>query len=180
MSTVITEPPERSNSYLDRVRLVLGDITEQDTDAVVTLLPQNLEYKGSLNQSLLEASGHALDEFVLDNVVKPRPSDIYAVPGFNLPCQHIFFYIVPSWRTEFDRQDKFLSYAARRALELAREMGLSSISIPALGAGRNGFPKPRAARLISQGIEDRMHDGIKDLRIVCKDEGTLDLFKERF
>lgn len=180
MSSVITEPPERSNPYVERVRFVLGDITQQDTDSLLTIIPQNLIYKGSLNESILDAAGEALDEFLLDNVIKPRPADIYAIPGFNLAAANIFFSIVPVWRTDFDRQDKFLMYATRRALELCREMGLSSISIPAIGAGQGGFPKPRAVRLISQGIQDRLYDGLKEVRIVCKDEAVLDLFKERF
>lgn len=180
MSSVITEPSERSNLYMNRVRLVLGDITKQDTDAILTVIPQTLDYRGSLNESIMDASGQALDRFILDNVIKPRPSDIYAFPGFDMPCKHLFVYIVPNWRTEFDRREKFLSYAARRAVELCREMDLTSISIPMIGAGQGCFPKARAARFIAQGVTDRLHEGIKEVRIVCQDEDTLALFKDRF
>ncbi len=154
-------------------------MTDQNTDAIVTLIPQNLEYRGSINEALLEASGEQLDEFVLDNIFKPRPGDIYAVPSFNLRSAHIFFNVVPVWRTEFDLQDKFLLNAARKSLELATQMGLSSISIPPMGAGRKAFPKPRAARQIVQGIIDRLNDDIEEVRIICNTEDMLDIFRER-
>ncbi|MCB1532635.1 MAG: macro domain-containing protein [Alphaproteobacteria bacterium] len=180
MSSVITEPPERSNPYSERIKLVLGDITYQDTDSILTIIPQNLEYKGSLNDSIREAAGEDLEIFLQENVINPRPSDIYAIPGFTLPCDHIFFCIIPVWRTEFDRRDKFLLYAARKALELSFDMGLRSVSIPFIGAGKNGFPKQRAARLISQGIQERLYEGLKEVRIVCPDADDLALFEGRF
>lgn len=179
MSIVITEPPERSNPYLDKVTLVLGDITEQQVDAIVTLLPQNLEYRGHINQALISKSGEQLDEFILQNIMPPKPGDVYPVPGFNLPCEHIFFVVVPVWRTEFDRQDKYLINATRKSIEMAQQMGVSTIAIPAIGSGKNGFAKPRAVRMIVQGIIDRLDESTSEVRIVCHDERTQDIFRER-
>ena len=42
MFSVIPEPGNPSNAYLQRIKLILGDITKQDTDAIVSVLPQNL------------------------------------------------------------------------------------------------------------------------------------------
>jgi O-acetyl-ADP-ribose deacetylase (regulator of RNase III) len=176
---VISEAIGRSNRYLSNIKLVRGDITHQDVDAVVTLMPQDLEYRGELNAALLRGAGEQLDRFLLDNIVKPRPGDIYAVPGFNLPCRHVFFCIVPRWRTDFDREDRELLNACRKAMEMARAMSLSSIAFPPLGSGAHGFPKKRAARLIVQGIVDRLNDDLQDVRIVCQTAETLGLFRER-
>lgn len=179
MDIVITDPQRRSNPYLNRITLVQGDITRQDVDAIATFIPQNLEYRGQINAAILREAGKKLDEFVLENIFRPRVSDVYTVPGFNLPCAHIFFCIVPIRRLDTDRPDKYLVNACRKAMETANAMGLRTIGFPPLGSGKQGFPKPRAARLMLQGISERLDGTVEEVRIVARTEKTLDVYKER-
>ena len=179
MDIVITEPGKPSNPFLDRIKIIRGNIIEQDADAIVTLLPQTLEYRGEINGAILKACGEQLDEFVLQHVMQPVFGDIYAVPGFNLRCKHVFFCIVPPWRADFDRDDRYLLNSCRRAMELAHEMQLKTIAFPPLGSGKNSFPKARAARLLVQGITDRLDQHIDEVRIVCLKEETLGHYRDR-
>ena len=179
MTIVITDPNRRSNPYLNRITLVQGDITRQEIDAIVTFIPQTLEYRGQINAAILAGAGARLDEFVLENIYRPCAGDLYAVPGFDLPCGHIFFCVVPAWRDDIDRPDRYLVKACRRAMETAHEMGLKTIAFPPLGSGRRGFPKPRAARLILQGISERLDEDFEEVRIVTRTEKTLEIFRER-
>jgi len=161
-----------------------GDLAAQEVDAVVTILPQNMEYHGILNSRLAEVAGRELPHFIKENIFDPRPGDIFAVPGFGLKAKHILIAIVPVWRTEFDRQDRVLVNICRRAMEEARIMGLRSIAFPPLASGNKGFPKKRAARLILQGIEERLEtvfeDGYFDeVRIVARSEETCRIFRDR-
>ena len=179
MDIVITEPGKPSNPFLDRIKIVQGDIIGQDTDAIVTLLPQTLEYRGKINEAILKSCGEKLDHFVLDHIVEPVFGDIYAVPGFNLRCKHVFFCVVPPWRADFDRDDRYLLNSCRRAIEFAKEMGLKTIAFPPLGSGKNSFPKARAARLLVQGIVDRLDQHIDEVRIVCLREENMAVYNER-
>jgi O-acetyl-ADP-ribose deacetylase (regulator of RNase III) len=179
MDVVISESNRRANPLLQRIKLMQGDIAQQDTGAVVSLLPQNLEFRGEINTALEKACGESLDDFILDNIYKPRPGDVYAVPGYKLSCQHIFFGIVPYWKGDFEREDVHLLSVCRKAMELMTSMGLKSISFPPLGSGKHGFPKPRAARLILQGIIDRLHEDHEEIRIVCPDKATAEVFRAR-
>lgn len=156
-----------------------GDITKQDTDCIVSVIPQNLEYRGSLNAAILEAAGGKLDEFVLENIFKPRPCDIYAVPGFDLPCKHILFAILPKWRSDFDRDERHLLTICRKAMEITRAMCLTSISFPALATGRGGYPAPKAARLIIQAVTERLDESFTEVRLVSPDENKWKAFHER-
>src|SRR5262245_27765312 len=106
MDIVITDRSRRSNPYLNRITLVEGDITRQKVDAIVTFLPLSLEYRGEINAGILVGAGEQLDKFILENIYKPKVGDVYTVPGFNLPCEHIFFCIVPIKRLDMDRPDK--------------------------------------------------------------------------
>ncbi len=179
MDIVIPEQRKRSNPLLGRVKLVQGSIAEQDVDAIISLIPQNLEYRGVINEALLKAAGEQLDQFVLENVYKPRVGDVYAMPGFGLPSEHVLFGITPDWRNDFDREDGHLLSVLRKTLELARRMGLQKIALPPLASGRNGFPKRRAARLIVQAIEDRLDEDFEEIRIACIADSTMRTFEER-
>lgn len=178
MDSVIPEAGNASNPYLNRIRIVQGNIARQDTDAIVTVIPQTLEYRGAINAAIVESAGARLDKFVLENIVTPRSGDIYAVPGFDLPCRHVFYCVVPVWQDDFDRNDRDLVRACRTAMELARSMGLRSIAFPPVGSGKRGFPKARAARLILQGITSRMSRDIDEVRIVCQNGATMRCFKD--
>jgi O-acetyl-ADP-ribose deacetylase len=179
MPRVISDLPDPSKRYLKCIKLVHGDITKQDTDAIVSILPQSLEYGGELNAAILQAAGEKLDEFVLEHIYKPRSGDIYAVPGFNLPCKNILFAILPKWSSEFDREDKYLLNAVRKAMEITRTMCLTSVSFPPLATGKHGYPPQKAARLIVTAILDRIDENFKEVRIVCRTKEMHKVFHER-
>ncbi len=179
MTIVITDPEKRSNPYLNRITLVEGDITRQKVGAIVTFIPQNLEYRGGINKTILAGAGQKLDDFVLENIFRPKVGDVYSVPGFGLECENIFFCVVPIRRLDMDRPDKYLVNSCRKAMETASAMGVTTIAFPPLGAGKNGFPKPRAARLILQGISERLDGDFEEVRIVARTKKTLGIFRER-
>lgn len=184
MTKDISEGVGQSNSYLDCIRVGKGCISQQKTDAIVMITSQNLEHKGDITQEILEAGGPELDTHILENVLQPMPGDVFAVPGFDLPCAHVLIGIAPVWRTEFDRQDKTMIGISYKALALAHELGLNSVAFPILKGGKFGFPKSRAARLIVQGIRecldahgDEMR--VKEIRLVGDEKADVELFKER-
>ena len=156
-----------------------GDITEQEVGAIAILLPQTLDYRGSINESVMDACGHNLDEFILSNIYKPKVGEVYALPAFDLPAKHILVGIMPHYRTEFDMNEGHLSGVVRRIMELARCMLLESIAFPPLSSGRDGFPKAKAARLVAQGITDRMEESFEDVRIICSDKEMLGHFDHK-
>lgn len=159
----------------------MGDLTAQtDVDAVVTAMPSDFDFSGSMNRALIEKAGEKLDEFILENIYKPRIGDAFAVPGFALPVRHLIFVVVPPWRSGFERENRDLLRCYRHALGLAQEMGLKKIAFPALGTGRHGYPVKRAARLALQGIRERIGDDIEEVRIVCNRDEVFEAFRDRF
>ena len=176
---MISDYSGASNPYINKIKLVLGDISKQDVGAVVTLIPKSLEYKGNINAALLKGAGEELDKFILDNIYQPKAGDVYAVPSFNLPCQNLIFAVRPEWRSDFDREDKHLVMCVRKSIVLSKCMLIKTIALPPLASGKGGFPKPRAARILIQSILDRLDDSVDEVRIVCPDQKTYDIYKER-
>lgn len=179
MGKVIPDQKAASNPYLNRIKVVQGDITDQDVDCIAALLPQSLEIRGSINNALIEKAGHDLDEFILEHIYQPHAGDVYAVPGFNLPCRNIIMAVRPNWRADFEREDKHLVMCVRKIMVLAKCMLQTRIAFPPLASGKHGFGKSRAARLLIQGIIDRLDEPMAEVRIVCPDKETLDIYTER-
>lgn len=168
-----------SKPFLERIKLIHGDIAMQDTGAIGLVISKKLDFCGGLNTHVAEACGHDLDAFILDNIYKPRVGDVYALPAFGLPCKHIFLGIMPHYQSKFDMKDSDLSQIVRKMMELARCMLLSSIAFPPLASGNGVFPKPKAARLIVQGITDRMEESIEDVRIICDTPEICQIFDQK-
>tara|TARA_R110001592_G_scaffold20926_5_gene84573 strand:- start:10144 stop:10710 length:567 start_codon:yes stop_codon:yes gene_type:complete len=179
MKVLISKSGEVSKPFIERIHLIQGDITQQDTDAIAMLIPQDMEFAGQINQSIMQAAGYDIDAFILEHIYKPRVGEVYALPAGNLNAKHILVGIMPYYRTEFDQNDSHLSGAVRSIMELARCMLLTSISFPPLFSGKKGFAKPKAARLVCQGINDRMQDAFEDVRIVCSDEASIEIFDRK-
>jgi len=179
MEIVITEPHRRSNPLLDRISLVQGSIADQDVDAIVSFVPDSLKYYGEMNTAIHKVAGKELDQYILDNITNPKPGDVYAVPGFNMPCEHILFAVTPDWRSDFEREDRHLLDCCRKAIALAQSMSLDRIAIPPLAAGKHGFPRQRAARLIVQEIEAQLDEDIQEIRITCLHDAMIDIFEQR-
>ncbi len=179
MKLVISNSGYANKPFLDRINLIQGDITTQEVDAICMVMPQHMDFKGRLNESIHEASGHDLDGFILEHVYKPQVGEVYALPAFGLPARHILLGIMPHFRTEFDMNDSHLSNITRKMMELARCMLLTKVAFPAIASGRKGYPKPKASRLICQGITDRLQESFEEVRIVCENEQDYEVFDRK-
>lgn len=179
MEIVISNSGQVTKPFLNRIKLIKGDIVRQDVDAIVTVVPQNLEHQGSLNTSIFQAASHKLDDFILEHIYKPKIGDVYAVPGFNLPASNVLIGVMPHFRTEFDMHERYLSNCTRKIMELARCMFLKRVAFPPISSGKHGYPRPKAARLILQGILDRMDQNFEEIRIVVPDDQSYDLFLKK-
>lgn len=121
MKEFIADGSGRSNAQLiDRITLHYGDITKQaDVQAVVIAMPASLDTGGALNQAVIRAAGEQLDQFILENIFKPRVGDVYALPPFGLPVQYIFCAILPEWDSSLGFEDRDLMRCYRHGVELA-------------------------------------------------------------
>ncbi|MCB1680527.1 MAG: macro domain-containing protein [Rhodospirillales bacterium] len=179
MDIVISNSGHARKPFLHKIKLVQGNIVDQEVDAIITVVPKNLEHVGSLNRAIFDAAGHKLDDFILENIYKPKVGDVYAVPGFNLKARHVLIGVMPYFRTDFDKSEHYLTNVTRKIMELARCMFLQKIAFPPIASGKNGYPRAKAARLIVHGIVDRLDSAIEEVRIVCPDSKSLIDFQHK-
>lgn len=184
MSKDISKESMSTKLYMDRIRVGRGWISKQKVDAIVMLMPQNLEHKDPINEEIEDAAGERFRQAVHETVLEPKPCDLFVLDGADLPAKHVFIGILPVWRTEFDRQDKMLSTICAQAVAKAYELDLESLAFPLLQGGAFGFPKKRAVRLMVQGVVEHIRNSAQDnslfdIRFVCDEKADMALFKER-
>ncbi|MGG6295104.1 macro domain-containing protein [Leptolyngbya sp. AN02str] len=159
----------------------LGDITQQDTDAIVNSSDRHLSNSGNLSKAIHHAAGpQLLDACRLLNGCAAGEAKI--TPGFNLPAPCVIHTVCPTWQGGSHNEEDTLAQCYRSCLELAAAQGLRSITFPALGAGGLGFPRARAAHIAFETVSQYLlsHTAIGTVRFICFDQKTLKHYEAEF
>ena len=156
------------------IELVLGDITEQDVDAVVNAANATLLGGGGVDGAIHRAGGPAiLDE--CRELGGCNPGDVKPTGGGDLPARYVLHAVGPIWRGGSAGEQELLASCHRRAIELADELGCRSVAFPAISTGAYGYPvelaAPVAIRATQQALE--AHPSVELARFVFRDGATL-------
>ena len=129
-----------------RIRIMDGDITELDLDAIVNAANERLAPGGGVCGAIHRAAGPELAE-ACAALGGCRTGDAKLTPGFRLSARYVIHAVGPVWEGGGSGEDEALASCYRRSLELLREHGLGTIAFPAISTGIYGFPPERAARI---------------------------------
>jgi len=150
------------------LRLVTGDIAEQDTDAVVTAAHYRLN-KGTGTDGTIHTKGGPRIYEECRKIGGCPIGDAVITTGGNLKARHVIHAVGPVWRGGDEEESKLLASAYRRSLEVAAQNNLHSISIPSISTGAFVYPldlaAPIALRTIIEFIRKGDHD-LKEVRMV--------------
>ena len=136
------------------IEVVLGDITAQDVDAIVTAANESLLGGGGVDGAIHRAAGPRLAE--AGAAIAPcEPGNAMATPAFDLdpPVRHIIHTVGPVWKGGSHGEAETLAACYRRSLEVADEIGARSVAFPAIATGVYGFPSGPAAVIAVRTIK---------------------------
>ncbi len=126
-----------------RIRLVLGDITSLNVQAVVTAANESLRGGGGVDGAVHSAAGP--DLVAASRQLAPcQTGDTRITPGFNLAASHVIHAVGPVFHGGNSNESDLLASAYRRSLELAAAHQLPSIAFPCISTGVFGFPADQA------------------------------------
>lgn len=129
-------------SVFDRLRILEIDITKIKCDAIVISTDSTCE-GGTLARTTHQAAGPQL-KLAAENIDRCRPGEAYIVPGFSLPAKHVIFTVGPTWADGLRGKDDSLAKCYKSSLELAAGANCTTVAVPAISCGANGFPFQRA------------------------------------
>jgi O-acetyl-ADP-ribose deacetylase len=161
------------------IRLVKGDITERNVDAIVNAANSYLQHGGGVAGAIVMKGGQIIQEE--SNRIGFVPVGHAAVTGAGkLPCKYVIHAVGP--RMGEGDEDNKLIHAVRNSLLLAIGKELNSISIPAISSGIFGFPKDRCAEIlvreVSTYLKENPETSLEVVEFCIYDDLTLGHFKK--
>ena len=144
------------------LRLVTGDIAEQDTDAVVTAAHWRLN-KGTGTDGTIHTKGGPKVYEECRKIGSCPIGDAVITTGGNLKARHVIHAVGPVWRNGDEDEPDLLASAYRRSLQVAVQNNLRSISFPSISTGAFGYPLKLAAPVALKTIVEFLRKGEHNL-----------------
>ncbi len=158
-----------------RVEAVLGDITAEEVHAVVNAANARLAGGGGVDGAIHRAAGAADLRAACAVLGGCEPGDAKATSGFRLPARWIIHTVGPVWSGGRHGEAEVLTSCYRRSLEVADELGATSVAFPAISTGVYGYPPEQAADVAVRTVSDAGTD-VELVRLVAFDRATHELY----
>ncbi|HSC74151.1 MAG TPA: O-acetyl-ADP-ribose deacetylase [Gaiellaceae bacterium] len=156
------------------IEVVLGDLTQQEVDAIVNAANPSLLGGGGVDGAIHRVGGPAILE-QCRTLGGCETGDAKASGGGNLPARYVFHAVGPVWHGGGAGEAELLASVHRRAIELADEHGCRSVAFPAISTGAYGYPVELAAPVAIAATRAALaaHPAVERARFVFRDEATL-------
>jgi O-acetyl-ADP-ribose deacetylase (regulator of RNase III) len=157
--------------------LVEGDITEEETDAIVNAANSGLRGGAGVDGAIHRAGGPAIMAECRRIGGCPTGQAVITSGG-KLKAKHVIHTVGPVYRGGTKGEADLLASAYLSSLKLAAAQGLKSIAFPAISTGVYGYPLAEAARIALATTIDylRQHTDLKVIRFVLFDRRTYGTF----
>jgi O-acetyl-ADP-ribose deacetylase (regulator of RNase III) len=151
------------------VRLVKGDITEVEADAIVNAANSSLLGGGGVDGAIHREGGPE----ILEECKKIRETDwpdglpvgkAVITSGGNLKAKHVIHTVGPVWHGGNHKEQKLLALAYVNSLRLAVSMGLETVAFPSISTGAYGYP-----------VEEASWTALKVVKEFLENDGSLSL-----
>ena len=162
------------------IRLIKGDITDQNVDVIVNPANSYLKHGGGVAGAIVRKGGKII-QTESDRIGFVSVGSSVITTSGELPCQAIIHTVGPKMGE--GNEDFKLSKSIHSSLSLASDNSYKSISIPAISSGIFGFPKDRCANiLLDESIKflQNNNTSIKIIEFCIIDDETLFHFKMKF
>jgi putative ATPase len=167
-----------------RIQARLGDLTQENVDAIVNAANNHLAHGGGVAGAIVRAGGYVIQEessrWVREHGAV-LTGQVAVTSAGKLPSKYVIHAVGPVWNGGRQNEDELLRQAAWHSLLKAHEMGLTSISMPAISSGIFGFPKERCAKILVKAALDfcdqYAESTLREIRFTNFDDLTAGLFE---
>jgi O-acetyl-ADP-ribose deacetylase (regulator of RNase III) len=134
-----------------------GDITRQETEAIVNAANSRLAGGGGVDGAIHRAGGPVIME-ECRRIGSCPPGRAVITSGGNLKAGYVIHTVGPIYQGGTKGEAVILASAYRESLKLAQEKGLRSLAFPSLSTGAYGYPLEDAARTAVRTVLDYLEE----------------------
>ena len=164
-----------------KLKLVKGDITKVEVDAIVNAANTSLLGGGGVDGAIHRAGGSE----ILEACKKIRNKQggckvgeaVYTTAG-RLNAQYVIHTVGPRWNGGKSKEAQKLKSCYENVLRIAQELELKSIAFPNISTGIYGYPKKEAAEVALNTIKNMTVVTPLDVIFVCFDEENFQLYAQ--
>ena len=135
-----------------RIEVRQGDLTDEDTEAIVNAANQYLAHGGGVAGAIRRRGGESIqaesDRWVAEHG-EVAVGGVAVTGAGALRCRRIIHAVGPVWEGGGSGEEALLRSAARNSLAAADREGLASLAMPAISSGIFGFPKERCGEILA-------------------------------
>lgn len=148
------------------IKIVVGDITTLEVDAIVNAANKTLLGGGGVDGSIHKAAGKGLLE-ECRTLGGCETGHSKMTNAYNLPCKKVIHTVGPVWYGGSRHERELLASCYDTAMKLAEDNHLKSIAFSCISTGVYGFPKAEAAKIAIQVLTKHIEAGYDGEVIVC-------------
>jgi O-acetyl-ADP-ribose deacetylase len=170
---------DRPRHWSDRIEIVKGDITHQDTDAIVNAANESLLGGGGVDGAIHRAAGPELLEECCQ--IGGCPTGAARITrGYRLKARYVIHTVGPIWQGGDRREAELLTACYRSVLELAVQNDIRTLAFPSISTGVYGFPLDKACRCALKEVARCLEHqpSIQRVRFVCFSSMDLQTYRQ--
>ena len=149
------------------LEIIEGDITQQDTEAIVNAANEQLRVGGGVDGAINRAGGPRIQEEAR-RIGYCRTGQAVITTGGNLKAKYVIHTVGPIYQNGLAGEPELLASCYRESLQLASSRGIQSLSFPSISTGIYGYPLADAAKTALATVKSYLqdHPGIQLVRFV--------------
>lgn len=160
------------------IKIIKGDITNSNTDAIVNAANIYLLEGSGVCGAIFRAAGSKLLQAECDKLSPIKTGEAVITKGYNLKSKYIIHTPGPRYSGPLDAI--LLRNSYYNSLKLANDYNLKSIAFPSISTGIYGYPLLEASKIaidaIYEFINDYPNSSIKEIYFYLFDDNTFDVY----
>jgi len=165
----------------ERIFLLRGDITKQETDAIVNAANSSLLQDSGSSGAIHRAGGPAILAACREIVARQggcKTGEAVITTAGNLKAKFVIHTVGPVWNGGKSDEAAKLAACYINSLQLATDHQLSSISFPNISTGIYGYPKKEAAAIAMESVSYFLGKNtmIRKIYFICFDEENFSIY----
>ena len=165
---------EKSMSGVN-IRVVQGDITDVDADAIVNAANNHLWMGAGVAGAIKRKGGKEIEDEAMKQAPIPIGEAVVTSAG-KLKAKYVIHAAVMG--QDLTTNEDYIKDATLNSLKRVEELKIESVAFPAFGTGVGGFPVDRCARIMIDQVKDFSKNTrfLKEVLFVLFDKKSYDIW----